>query len=74
MHQDVTIHAVRLANGESATHAIAPGRHAWVHVARGTVRLGDDELSAGDAAALSNETRAQLVGIADAEVLLFDLA
>ncbi|HET6585459.1 MAG TPA: pirin family protein [Nannocystaceae bacterium] len=74
LHQDVTLLATRLAAGESATHPLAPGRHAWVHVARGTAKLGDHELAPGDAAALSNEPTVHLEGLADAEVLLFDLA
>ncbi|MBC8071041.1 MAG: pirin family protein [Deltaproteobacteria bacterium] len=74
VHQDVTIRAARLAEGESASHTLAPGRHGWVHVARGKLRLGDHELAAGDAAALSDETEIRLVGVDDAEVLVFDLA
>jgi redox-sensitive bicupin YhaK (pirin superfamily) len=74
VHQDVTIHATKLAKGESTTHVLAPGRHAWVHVARGKAKLNDVELSAGDAAALSEEKEARLEALADAEVLLFDLA
>jgi quercetin 2,3-dioxygenase len=74
VHQDVTIHAARLGAGESATHAIATGRHAWIHVVRGHANVNGHALAAGDAAALSSEAEARIEGIADAEVLLFDLA
>jgi redox-sensitive bicupin YhaK (pirin superfamily) len=74
VHADVTLHAARLGNGEQATHELASGRHGWVHVARGKLRLGEHELGAGDAAALSDESKIELVGVDDAEVLVFDLA
>jgi quercetin 2,3-dioxygenase len=74
VHQDVALWMTRLADGEERAHALAPGRHAWVHVARGSVALGDHALGEGDGAALSEEAGVQLVGRGDAEVLLFDLA
>ena len=74
VHQDVKLLAGIFAEGESATYDLAAGRHAWVHVARGTVRLNGQELVAGDAAQVSDEARLELRGVRDAEVLLFDLA
>ena len=56
------------------SHALAPGRHAWVQVARGQVRVGDVVLSAGDGAAISDERSVTLTGDEPSEVLLFDLA
>ena len=55
-------------------HALAAGRHAWLHLARGAVALNGHALEEGDGAALSDEASAQIEGRADAEVLLFDLA
>ena len=60
--------------GEKAELALAPGRHAWVHVVRGQVRVNGKDLCAGDGAALSNEDKVQLEGIAASEVIVFDLA
>jgi redox-sensitive bicupin YhaK (pirin superfamily) len=75
VHQDVKLYVTNLAEGESARLPLASGRHAWVQVARGTVKLGDRELSAGDGAALSEEAEVALRGTAEpAEVLVFDLA
>lgn len=74
IHQDATLLAGLLDAGARVEHALAPGRHAWLHVARGRVRLGDLELSAGDGAALSDEGGLTLEGVEAAEVLLFDLA
>jgi redox-sensitive bicupin YhaK (pirin superfamily) len=44
-----------------------------VHVAEGSVELNGKRLSAGDGAAISKESRLQLVGSGKAQVLLFDL-
>jgi redox-sensitive bicupin YhaK (pirin superfamily) len=74
VHQDVSLYAGLLAKGERATHAIAPGRHAWVQVARGAATLNGEPLRQGDGAACSDEGALELVGTEDAEVLVFDLA
>jgi redox-sensitive bicupin YhaK (pirin superfamily) len=64
----------RLGEGDERAHALAPGRCAWVHVARGSATLNGHALGEGDGAALSEEAGVSLVGRGDAEVLLFDLA
>ena len=74
VHQDVTLLAGSFAAGESAKYALAPGRHAWLHVVRGTLTVNGQELSAGDAIQASEEAALELNGVSDAEVLLFDLA
>jgi quercetin 2,3-dioxygenase len=74
VQQDLSLHATRLAPGRTRSHALAPGRHAWVQVARGTVILNGAALSEGDGAAVSEEARIDLEGGEPAEVLLFDLA
>ncbi|MCB9787945.1 MAG: pirin family protein [Deltaproteobacteria bacterium] len=75
IHQDARILATILRDGESVTHPLAPGRHAFVQVARGEVRLGDRPLSQGDGVALSEVDSLTLTGAgAEAEVLVFDLA
>ena len=74
IHQDARLYATLLAPGEEVTHALAPGRHAWVHVARGKASLNGQPLEAGDGAAVSAEERLALRGDGHAEVLLFDLA
>jgi redox-sensitive bicupin YhaK (pirin superfamily) len=74
VHQDARILASRLSPGQEVTHRLAPGRHAWVHVAAGTLELDGRRLSAGDGAALSAEPAVALRGVEDAEVLVFDLA
>ncbi len=74
IHQDAELYAALLAAGETVRQEGKPGRHAWIQVARGSVKLNGQELSAGDGAALSGEKNILLTGVRDAEVLLFDLA
>ena len=74
IHQDATLSAALLAPGESATHALAPDRHAWIQVARGTVDVAGERLSAGDGLAATGGGDLVLTASADAEVLVFDLA
>jgi redox-sensitive bicupin YhaK (pirin superfamily) len=74
IHQDARVYSTLLGKEQTVTHTLAPGRHAWVQVARGQVRLGDIVLSAGDGAALSDEQSVSLTGVEPSEVLLFDLA
>lgn len=39
IHQDARIYCARLAAGDEINHALAPGRHAWLQLAEGAVRL-----------------------------------
>jgi redox-sensitive bicupin YhaK (pirin superfamily) len=75
IRQDVALYSGLLCTGgEPLRHTLAPGRHAWVHVARGQVELGGEQLEAGDAAAVSDALGLELSGRDASEVLLFDLA
>ena len=74
IHQDARIYAALLASGESVSHELPPNRYAWVHVARGKVRMGDLDLREGDGAAITEAQSINLAGIDAAEVLLFDLS
>jgi redox-sensitive bicupin YhaK (pirin superfamily) len=75
IHQDARLYVATLADGDAAAHELAGGRHAWLHVARGEVTLGDTVLRAGDAARTSDAGRLELRGRpGGGEVLLFDLS
>jgi quercetin 2,3-dioxygenase len=74
IRQDNELYVTVLGNGESVKHDLASDRHAYVQVARGSVKLNGTELDTGDGAALSAEKSIELTGMKDAEVLLFDLA
>jgi redox-sensitive bicupin YhaK (pirin superfamily) len=74
LHQDAFLWAGVLGSGESARHALAPGRRSWVHVAKGEVKVDGELLRAGDAAAITDADAITLEGTTGGEVLLFDLA
>jgi quercetin 2,3-dioxygenase len=81
IHQDAAMFAGLLAPGERARHDLSPGRHAWLHVARGSVEVGGQVLASGDAAAFEPKGAAAgdtgeivIVAKEPSEILLFDLA
>jgi len=71
--QDAHLYAGLFAPGETTRHGLAAGRAAWLHVARGAVRLNGLELRAGDGAAIRDERELALEGVADAEVVLWEV-
>ena len=73
IHQDAAIYASIMGPGDSLTHAIAPGRTAYLHVVRGSVMANGVALAGGDALKISAEPEVSLGGAQDAEILLFDL-
>ena len=74
IHQDADLWLAKLDANQSVTHALAQGRHAWVHVAEGEIILNGRTLTSGDAAAISDEASMELSGAAPAQALLFDLS
>lgn len=65
------LHVRRLAEGERAAVPDAP--RVYVHVVRGVVRIGDAELTGGDAARIAEETGLELVAGGTSEVLIWEL-
>lgn len=74
IRQDNELYATLLSKGEAVKHELKPERHAYVQVARGSVKLNGTKLEEGDGAAISKEKAVELIGVDNAEVLLFDLA
>jgi len=74
IHQDANLFIARLDKGAEAKQSLASGRHAWVQVARGVVKLNGTELKAGDGAAISDASEVRVESREPSEVLLFDLA
>jgi redox-sensitive bicupin YhaK (pirin superfamily) len=72
LHQNARLYAGLFDGAARATHALAPGRAAWVHVARGALTVNGAALQAGDAAAIGAGS-IELSDGSGAEVLLFDL-
>lgn len=73
IHQNAVVYATLLETGEAVTHALAPGRKAYVHVARGAARLNGQTMDAGDGARIGDEKEITLSTSGKAEILLFDL-
>ena len=73
INQDAELYLARLRKGDSVTHQLKPERHAWVHVAEGSVTVNGKKLSGGDAVSVSDEQTLTLEGADKAQVLLFDL-
>ncbi len=73
IHQDASLYASILDGGQSLTHALAPGRLAYVHLIRGALKVNGVELAGGDALKISGEQSVRLEEGQDAELLLFDL-
>jgi quercetin 2,3-dioxygenase len=72
INQQARLYVTEVGGGRSVTHTIAPGRHAWVQVVRGDVTVNDQQMRAGDGAAVSDEKTLTFAGAG--ELLLFDLA
>ncbi|HEY6124976.1 MAG TPA: pirin family protein [Steroidobacteraceae bacterium] len=73
VHQDVRVYSGLFDAGESARLELAPGRRAYIHVARGLVHANGVELSAGDALRLVDESVIEIAQGSKSEVLVFDL-
>lgn len=74
IHQDARLYVALLSPGQQVQHDLAPGRYAWLQVAKGAVELNGKPLSQGDGAAVGEEQKLTIKGTEDAEILLFDLA
>lgn len=74
IHQDLSLYATMLEQGETVQHAFKAERYGWLQVVEGDVTLNGTTLSAGDGVAISGEPGAELVGASPyLEALLFDL-
>ncbi len=71
--QDAEIWAAYFDREDEAIHPLAPGRRAWVQVAKGAVSVSGEDLQAGDGAALTDVDQVRIRAEGPAEVLLFDL-
>jgi quercetin 2,3-dioxygenase len=74
LNADASIRAGLFDGGERAELALDAKRLTYVHVARGSVSVNGQALTAGDAAKLVGEQQLVIEQGRDAEVLVFDLA
>jgi len=73
IQQDTRVYAGLFDGDENATLTLDKNRHAYVHVARGSIELNGVKLEAGDGVRLRHPETLQLSAGKDAEVLVFDL-
>jgi redox-sensitive bicupin YhaK (pirin superfamily) len=73
VYQDARVHAGLFDGAERAEFEVATGRYAYVHVARGALRVNGVVMQAGDGARVRDAGALVFDGGQDAEVLLFDL-
>lgn len=64
---------VRRPDAPGERIAVPDAAFVYVHVVRGAVRLGDDELGPGDAARITGAEGLELVALGQAEVLLWEM-
>ncbi len=74
IRQDAMLQLATLDTDREVSRTLEPGRHAWLQVLRGAVRLNGHRLGEGDGAAVSEEPSLTIRADGPAEVLLFDLA
>ena len=74
VRQDALILAAKLLPNQTLIRDFAPGRAGWLHVATGSITVDGQRLDAGDAVAIEGQPSVELAGVAEAEVILFDLA
>jgi redox-sensitive bicupin YhaK (pirin superfamily) len=73
VHQDANLYLAALDAGNGLDYRSSPERATWVQVTRGTLRLNDLALAAGDGVAIEGDERLRFAATGDCEILLFDL-
>ncbi len=75
IQQDVRLYIGKLGNQQQFSQTIAPGRHVWIQMIDGSLKMNDQLLlNVGDGAAISDETALKLSAQNNTHFLLFDLA
>lgn len=72
INQDARILGATLTAGETLSYQVPKGRHGYLVLAAGSVRLNGEVLKARDGAAVSGGTEVSLTGIEDAEIVFVD--
>lgn len=72
LHQDVNLYAAFLKEEAILDYPLKTQRMTWIQLIKGKIKLNNQELSAGDGAAIQDED-IHIQCLDDAELLLFDL-
>jgi redox-sensitive bicupin YhaK (pirin superfamily) len=73
IHSNTKLYAGLFDGTEAETIDLEKGRLAYLHLAKGKARINGEDLVAGDALMLVEESQVSISNGLDAEVLLFDL-
>jgi redox-sensitive bicupin YhaK (pirin superfamily) len=73
INTDAFIYAGLFAPGDTAEHALAPGRGAWVQVVEGIVSVAGVTLESGDGVGITDAAELSFSFGAESEVLIFDV-
>jgi redox-sensitive bicupin YhaK (pirin superfamily) len=73
IRQDAKVLAARTNTDREYEWQLAPGRCAWLQIARGSLRANDRSLAQGDGLAVEDEGTLSIQAAGGAEFLLFDL-
>ncbi len=71
--QDADMYISRLKAKDKVEFNLKAGRGAWVQIVRGKIRIGNEELSSGDAISTHESQILKFNAIEDSEFILFDL-
>jgi len=74
IQQDASLRAGIFQGGDEERVSLLPGRHAWVQIVEGRVRVLGHVLESGDGAAISDEELIDIAFESQSEILVFDLA
>ena len=73
IHQDASLYASIIDEGNRVTHSMQETRYGWLQVARGAVEVNGERADQGDGAVIVGESKIQIYARQPAEILLFDL-
>lgn len=74
IRQDTSLFVARTTSERTFDYVLGAKRHAWIQVARGSLRVNDVPLAAGDGLSVEREAKLTIQAAKDSEFLLFDLA
>jgi redox-sensitive bicupin YhaK (pirin superfamily) len=73
IHSNTKLYAGLFDGPEATNYDLEKGRIAYLHLAKGKARINGEDLVAGDALMLVEESQVSISHGVDSEVLLFDL-
>lgn len=74
IRQDAEIFFGKCDKGRTLSVQISLGRHAWLQIIKGQIRVQDETLAEGDGAAVSNAAGVEIYANQDSHFLFFNLA